>query len=55
MYEEIYSELECVGNGTFGQAFKVISKKSKDIFLSKKIFLDQLTQSERQNAINEVE
>jgi len=54
MYSDCYLELECVGKGTFGQAFKVISKKTKQIFLSKKIFLDQLTSGERIHAEKEV-
>jgi len=54
MYSDLYKELDCVGKGTFGQAFKVISKLNGQVYLSKKIFLGLLTENERENAKNEV-
>ena len=54
MYIDKYHECENIGKGNFGQALKVIDKKTNEVFVSKKIILSQLSEKERANVKQEV-
>lgn len=53
-YVEDYDETKRIGRGNFGSAHLVTCKKTGNQFVAKKIMLGQLSETEKQNALLEV-
>jgi NIMA (never in mitosis gene a)-related kinase len=43
-----------LGNGSYSEVFKVVRKSDNQTYALKKVSLDNLSQKERENALNEV-
>ena len=55
-YKDLFTELKCVGKGSFGAAYLVQSKQqSKEFFIAKKINLIGIPEKQRKAALMEAE
>ena len=53
-YKDLFKEIKCIGRGTFGAAFLVLSKQG-EFFIAKKISLKGIPENKKKAAFFEAE